>query len=192
MLYTDEIWKTIDEFEDYAISNYGRLKRLTIGKGTVPGRILTPNKNNCGYLFYTFKKNKKAYARTIHRLVALAFIENPNNYSDVDHIDGNKLNNQACNLQWLSHKDNVNKMMLEKGEEIKEKRREKFKQTIATRNFNYKIYDNEVLAYKYDSKYFKTLYDLKDYLCMTLNQTKYFCMKSNIRKTFKVRKSECF
>ena len=124
-----EIWKKL-EIEDYYISNYGNLKKENYktrknknGKEII---VKTYQKEN-GYLQATIydKKNKKQLKRYIHRLVAEAFIPNPNNLPCVNHKDGNKQNNCVDNLEWCSYSENVkhaykNGLMLKKyGEENK-------------------------------------------------------------------------
>jgi len=67
---------------------------------------LRPAVNNWGYNYVSLSKNNKAKSYTVHRLVALHFIENPDKLPTVNHIDGNKLNNQVKNLEWSSFSDN--------------------------------------------------------------------------------------
>lgn len=78
-------------------------------KGDVMGRqgkILKPADNGTGYKIVILRKGNKSYARTVHRLVAEAFIENPDNLPEVNHKDENKANNSAENLEWCSHRYN--------------------------------------------------------------------------------------
>ena len=89
-----ETWKKIEGFEDYLVSDKGRVKRL---------KVLTLNVGNSGYKTANIRGNTK----TVHRLVASAFIPNPKNKRCVNHIDGNKLNNNVNNLQWVTHKENT-------------------------------------------------------------------------------------
>jgi hypothetical protein len=63
--------------------------------------------SNSGYLFYNLKDNKKQRGLFLHRCLAVAFIENTNNKEQVNHIDGNKLNNSLCNLEWATRSENV-------------------------------------------------------------------------------------
>lgn len=90
----------IETFNNYAISNFGRIKNVKNGK------ILTPITNKQGYLEYTFCQNKIKKTFRIHRLVALYFIENPQNKPYVNHIDGDKTNNNVDNLEWCTAKEN--------------------------------------------------------------------------------------
>lgn len=96
-----EIWKDVIGYEDcYQISNYGRVKSLYNYKrnGT---NILKPKiKNN--YYQIGLRKNGTRKWYSIHRLVAQAFIPNPNNLPQVNHKDENKLNNNINNLEWCT------------------------------------------------------------------------------------------
>lgn len=96
-----ECWKSIKKYNDlYEISDEGRVKSLRTG------RILCGKINSSGYLQYVFSVNgveKKFYA---HRLVAEAFIPNDEHLTEVNHIDGNKLNNNVSNLEWCSRRKN--------------------------------------------------------------------------------------
>lgn len=107
-----EIWKDIDGYIGrYQISNFGRIRSLdkdTVRKDGKPlhtkGKILKIAKDSKGYMriqipYRTLK---------IHREVAKAFLPNPFGLSEVNHIDGNKSNNNVSNLEWISHQDNIN------------------------------------------------------------------------------------
>ncbi len=99
-----EIWKEIKGFDStYKISNKGRVISCARNKET----LLSLSKNSTGYYRVVFYKDKKQKAMLVHRLVALYFIDNPNNHTIVDHIDGNKLNNNVENLRWVTQKDNI-------------------------------------------------------------------------------------
>lgn len=108
----NEIWKDIEEFKgNYQVSNTGRVRRIkdysnqyaTWNNGY---KILTARKHSNGYLRVMLSINGKHYDRYIHRLVAQTFIDNPNNYAEINHIDGNKKNNRIENLEWCNRSHN--------------------------------------------------------------------------------------
>jgi len=116
----EEIWKDIEGFPGYQVSNKSRVKslgreRVKIYEGKYNGkeviqnykeRILTPRLGNKGYLgVHLYNNGMKTFS--LHRLVALAFIPNPSGERTINHIDGNKLNNDLSNLEWMSVKENL-------------------------------------------------------------------------------------
>ena len=92
-----EVFKVIEEFPKYQISNLGNVKN---SKGEL--MVVGKRKTNSGYLQVRFYNEGKYYYRYIHRLMALAFLPNPNNYRTINHKDGNKTNNVISNLEWAS------------------------------------------------------------------------------------------
>jgi len=112
-----EAWKDIHGFEGYyQVSNTGKIKSLKrtvsntgnyIGKITYKERLLKQTINRYGYHVVTLQKDGKRHFSIVHRLVANAFIENKESLREVNHIDRNKSNNNASNLEWCSRKQNV-------------------------------------------------------------------------------------
>lgn len=103
-----EIWKEIEGYNGlYKISNYGNIKSIA-RKGTKE-HLMIQSKNHQGYLQVKLTKNGISKTKKVHRLVAQAFIPNPNNLPQIDHIDDNKENNYASNLQWITNEDNMAK-----------------------------------------------------------------------------------
>lgn len=95
-----EIWKDIPGFEGlYEVSSCGLIR-----KG---GRIKKLHKDHGGYLTVWLSKCSKMKCLKVHRLVALAFIPNPEGKRTVNHIDGNKQNNHVENLEWATHSENI-------------------------------------------------------------------------------------
>ena len=104
----NEIWKDIDGYEGlYQVSNLGNVKSLNYRR-TGKERILKPGNNGLGYLFVILCNNGKLKHFKIHRLVAKAFLENPDNKSDVNHKDEDKTNNNVDNLEWMTRLENNN------------------------------------------------------------------------------------
>ena len=104
-----EEWKDVKGYEGlYMISNLGRIKSLQGCKYRKQERILKQYKKTGGYYQVSLSKNHKSKWFTVHRLVAINFIDNPNNYPQINHIDENKSNNSASNLEWCTAKYNNN------------------------------------------------------------------------------------
>lgn len=110
-----EVWKPILGFENlYAVSNLGNVKRLSteLKKGTgnyARGEhLLSKRTNRNGYIAVDLYKENQRSQFFVHRLVAQAFIENPNKLPCVNHKDENKANNSADNLEWCTQKYNMN------------------------------------------------------------------------------------
>lgn len=101
MLLPKRIWKDIPGFEGkYQVSNTGQVRSLNY-KRTGKTKILKQNTTKRGYKQVTLcKKGEKPYPYYVHRLVAQAFIQNPNNLPEVNHKDENKANNAVWNLEW--------------------------------------------------------------------------------------------
>lgn len=101
-----EIFKTIKEYPAYSISTEGRIRKNSNQK------LMNPSKKPNGYmqinLFTGDGRRKKEY---VHRLVALTFIPNDNHFPEVNHIDGVRDNNSVSNLEWVTHKENMEKAL---------------------------------------------------------------------------------
>ena len=101
-------WREIDGFPNYMVSNTGEIKSLNYNK-TGKEKVLIPHKLSNGYLgINLYDDNKRSCYLLIHRLVAQAFLPNPNGYSIINHKDENRSNNSVNNLEWCSYKYNLN------------------------------------------------------------------------------------
>ena len=111
-----ENWKAVEGYEGlYEISDLGRVKSLgrevnSKGGSTAikKGKILALSTNKYGYEYLFLYKNNISINVKVHRLVGLAFINNPNNKPMINHEDGNKSNNNVSNLEWNTCKENTN------------------------------------------------------------------------------------
>ena len=93
--------KPLEEFPNYGVTTDGKVYNLKTHKQK-KSRI-----GDQGYEFVTLYKNNKSKRRTVHRLVALQYIPNPDNLPEINHKDGNKLNNIVENLEWCDHSYNI-------------------------------------------------------------------------------------
>lgn len=98
-----EVFRPIKNFEDYEVSNWGNVYSKRTHK------MLKPFITGKGYLKVNLNVGGKRIHCRVHRLVAQAFIPNPQNKPQVNHIDGNKLNNSFTNLEWCTNQENVSK-----------------------------------------------------------------------------------
>ena len=96
-----EFYETIDNYDNYSVSTFGNVKNNTTGK------ILKPCMDHSGYLRIGLMKNKQRVMFYVQRLVALAFIEHIEGKDNVHHIDNNKSNNHASNLEWIQDPETV-------------------------------------------------------------------------------------
>lgn len=113
----EEIWKPVPEFEDlYQVSNLGRVKALSKRVNTWNGgkclaeQMIKPVIQHSGYAHIGLWRQQKCKQVRLHRLVATVFCPNddPSNKTQVNHINENKLDNRACNLEWCTAKQNTN------------------------------------------------------------------------------------
>lgn len=115
-----EVWKDAVRYEGlYQVSNTGKVKSLERivsrekwHKQKVDERILKPANDGYKYLMVSLYKNRKRHTEKVHRLVADAFIPNPSNKPQINHIDGVKHNNNAYNLEWVTEKENIQHAVL--------------------------------------------------------------------------------
>lgn len=99
----EEVWVSIEGFNGkYSVSNRGRVRSNSYGN------ILKPFDNGRGYKLVTLCKDNKHYKRYVHRLVAQAFIPNPDDLPEVNFKDENKSNADVENLEWCTGKYNMN------------------------------------------------------------------------------------
>lgn len=106
-------WRNIHGYEGlYQVSDTGEVRsvdRITTGSRTrkIKGVVLKKTKTTTGYLAVTLCKDGKPKIEKVHRLVAKAFIENPNGKPNINHIDNNPLNNNVSNLEWCTQSENL-------------------------------------------------------------------------------------
>ena len=96
-----ETFVKIDGFENYEVSNLGKVRNIK------SGRTLKPSLNQDGYLKHCLSENNKQKYLYLHRIIATAFIDNPEEKPQVNHIDENKTNNDLSNLEWCTIRENA-------------------------------------------------------------------------------------
>lgn len=108
-----EIWKALPWFPGVEISTFGKVRTLdrvvSSESGTyfTEGKVLKQYKSTDGYLLVSIPINGKWTMKVVHRLIAQAFIKNPNNLQEVNHKDCDRKNNNVDNLEWCTHKENI-------------------------------------------------------------------------------------
>ena len=100
LIIVNEMWRSVDGFLNYQISNTGNVRNANTG------RILKTHEHRDGYVIVDLRADDKRTNCKIHRLVSTAFIPNPDNKPQVDHIDNKKDNNCVDNLRWATHQEN--------------------------------------------------------------------------------------
>lgn len=128
--FDGEVWKDIIGYEGlYQVSNFGRvvslgriIERTNQSPSYIKPRLIAPRLSKSGYLQIGLWKNNKGLNKYIHRLVALLFLPNPENYPCVDHCDTCKTNNHVGNLKWVSYSmNNLNPITRKRNSDAKEK-----------------------------------------------------------------------
>ncbi len=96
------MWVTIKDFPNFEINEHG------VVRNAITHYVTKQRMNPGGYLYVEMSKDGKNYTRLVHRLVAIAFIPNPNNYPIVNHIDECSVHNDVSNLEWVTYASNSN------------------------------------------------------------------------------------
>lgn len=96
-----ETWKVVEEFPNYEVSNFSRIRNRTTGL------IKIPSLGKRGYPILSFKKDGSTYVRTLHRIFAIAWIPNPDNKKEINHINGDKCDCSLTNLEWATPSENI-------------------------------------------------------------------------------------
>ena len=100
-------WLPVKGYEGYyEVSDTGLVKRIKGGKGARVGKCLSAKVCRNGYAEVILAKDCEHRTHSVHRLVALAFLPNPERKADVNHLNGDKLNNAVENLQWATRSEN--------------------------------------------------------------------------------------
>ena len=151
-----EEWKKIKEFEHYQVSSFGRVKSLKFDKE----KILKQNKSGSGYLNISLYKDSKPKTITVHKLVAIGFLNHITSGCNiiVDHIDNNKSNNRLDNLQIITQRLNVSKDKKTKFTGVyKSKNKWRSRIKVNGKNIHLGLFNTEEEASKKYQSYLKTL-----------------------------------
>lgn len=102
-----ERWLPVPGYEsDYIVSSFGNVAPISGRRGSRPFKPLSQSLCGSGYLKVTLRKNGNGANVMIHRIVALAFVPNPEHKPQINHKNGNKLDNRAENLEWVTRSEN--------------------------------------------------------------------------------------
>lgn len=167
----NEEWRPIPGFDNaYEISNFGRVRSLDrerlcknryggFSLRKDKGKMITPTGNGNGYLIVGLRKNGKRENKYVHRLVAEAFYKNPKSLSVVNHLNFNKLDNRATNLEWSTQRENVRY-----SSERMRKRKSKSKPTNTGEKYiSRRIRKSGAIRYRVFNKTFLSIQDAINY-----------------------------
>lgn len=98
-----ERWREIEDFPRYEVSDQGNVRNSETGRVLIQDQLNQPNRRKSTLLAVTLMLEGKKKLKTIHRLVAAAFVPNPDGLPQVEHINGDLFDNRAKNLRWNSH-----------------------------------------------------------------------------------------
>ena len=152
-----EEWKKIDGFPHYEVSDQGNIKSLYSGK------LLKQRSDLGGYLMVHLSEKGVASQKLVHRLVAQAFVPNPQGKPTVDHINQNKQDNRAVNLRWQTNKEQLNnedqdykakRKLSEKVKKIQKRFREANKEKIKEYSKEYYEANKEIIK-EYNKEYYE-------------------------------------
>lgn len=166
---TQEIFKTISGFDNYMISNEGRVLNTKFNRFIKPCLII----KECGRKYYLVRLNKKNERTSfgLHQLIAKAFIPNPENKKCIDHINNNGLDNRISNLRWSTNQENsMNKIAKHQYKGV-EARHGKFRARIG---FDGKHIKSSPIATEQEAAYF--------YNCMAKNLFSEFAWLNNVHR----------